>query len=117
MARILDVYLLGKLVGKLSQNDSGELGFVYASTWIENVQAIALSQSLPLQVEPFPSARCHGFFDGILPEEIKRERIAKNLGISKKNDFAMLAEIGGECAGAVTFYARRARVGIRYTRV
>ena len=29
--------------------------------------------------------------------------IARNLGISPKNDFAMLEQIGGECAGAVTF--------------
>ncbi len=27
----------------------------------------------------------------------------RNLGISARNDFAMLKEIGGECAGAVTF--------------
>ncbi len=103
MARILDVYLLDNCVGQLTQNDSGELGFSYAPDWLENAQAIALSQSLPLQAEPFLNPDCHGFFGGILPEEAMRERIAKNLGISKKNDFAMLAEIGGECAGAVSF--------------
>ncbi len=103
MARTLDVYLLEHFVGQLTQNDSGELGFSYTAEWLESPQAIPLSQSLPLQAEPFLNPDCHGFFGGILPEEAKRERIAKNLGISKKNDFAMLAEIGGECAGAVTF--------------
>lgn len=103
MTRILDVYLLEHFIGQLTQNDSGELGFAYAAEWLENSQAVPLSQSLPLQAEPFLNPDCHGFFGGILPEEAKRERIAKNLGISKKNDFAMLAEIGGECAGAVTF--------------
>jgi serine/threonine-protein kinase HipA len=103
MARMLDVYLLGNFVGQLSQNDRGEMGFLYAPKWFENPQAVPLSQSLPLQDRPFLNPDCHGFFGGILPEEAKRERIAKNLGISKKNDFAMLAEIGGECAGAVTF--------------
>ena len=44
-----------------------------------------------------------GFFAGILPEESKREIIARNLGISARNDYAMLERIGGECAGAVTF--------------
>jgi serine/threonine-protein kinase HipA len=38
-----------------------------------------------------------------LPDENKREIIARNLGISARNDFAMLEQIGGECAGAVTF--------------
>lgn len=44
-----------------------------------------------------------GFFAGVLPEQSQRDVIAKNLGISAKNDFAMLEQIGGECAGAVTF--------------
>jgi hypothetical protein len=38
-----------------------------------------------------------------LPDESKREIIARNLGISPRNDFALLERIGGECAGAVTF--------------
>ena len=33
----------------------------------------------------------------------KREMIVCNPGISNRNDFAMLAEIGDKCAGAVTF--------------
>ena len=44
-----------------------------------------------------------GFFSGILPEQSLRELVARNLGISARNDFAMLEKIGGECAGAVTF--------------
>src|SRR5437762_1235634 len=44
-------------------------------------------------------------FSGILPEETKREIIARNLGISARNDYAMLEQIGGECAGAVKFIA------------
>jgi serine/threonine-protein kinase HipA len=33
-----------------------------------------------------------------LPDESKREIIGRNLGISARNDFAMLERIGGECA-------------------
>ena len=40
-----------------------------------------------------------------MPDESKREIIARNLGISARNDFVMLEQIGGECAGAVTFIA------------
>ena len=103
MARILDVYLLDRFIGQLMQNDSGTVSFQYANSWLEDEQSLPLSRSLPKQIEPFDSKQCLGFFAGILPEESKRERIAKNLGISKKNAFAMLSEIGGECAGAVTF--------------
>jgi serine/threonine-protein kinase HipA len=58
---------------------------------------------LPLTKKHFTRNQCRGFFAGILPEEPKREIIAKNLGISARNDYAMLEKIGGECAGAVTF--------------
>ena len=62
-----------------------------------------MSQSLPLRKKRFKRKECRGFFAGILPDEAKREIIARILGISARNDYAMLERIGGECAGAVTF--------------
>jgi serine/threonine-protein kinase HipA len=103
MPRKLDVYLHGHLVGKLVQDDHGTLSFDYVESWRNNPNATPLSQSLPLAQNHFNRKVCRGFFAGILPDESKREVIAKNLGISTKNDFAMLEQIGGECAGAVTF--------------
>ena len=105
MARTLEVYLHRHLVGSLIQNDHGEITFGYAESWIGSPNATPLSHSLPLKRELFTGRECKGFFGGILPEGEKREIIAKNLGISAKNDFAMLDQIGGECAGAVTFIA------------
>lgn len=78
--------------------------FQYNKTWLNQENAFPLSQSLPLQKEPFKRKECRGFFAGILPEEDKRQLIAKNLGVSAANEFAILERIGGECAGAVTFY-------------
>jgi serine/threonine-protein kinase HipA len=103
MARTLDVYLHEELVGRLTQDDGGQLSFEYLEGWLAKPGAISLSQSLPLRRERFPAKECRGFFGGILPEESKREIIARNLGISARNDYAMLEQIGGECAGAVTF--------------
>lgn len=103
MARTLDVYLFKNLVGHLIQDDSGQMAFDYAENWIEKTDAYPLSRSLPLRKERFSRKECRGFFAGILPEESKREIIARNLGISARNDYAMLERIGGECAGAVTF--------------
>lgn len=103
MARVLDVYLLGQFVGQLIQDVHGEMGFQYAESWLVRPEAVRLSQSLPLRGEPFSRRECKGFFGGILPEGEKREIVARNLGISAKNDVAMLEQIGGECAGAVTF--------------
>ena len=103
MAKTLDVYLHHELVGHLIQDEGGQTVFEYAQTWLDRPGATALSVSLPLRKERFSRDECRGFFAGVLPEESKREIIARNLGISARNDFAMLERIGGECAGAVTF--------------
>src|ERR1035441_8873827 len=103
MAKILDVYLHRELVGHLIQDDGGQMVFDYAESWLQKPDATPLSHSLPLRRERFKRNECRGYFAGILPEESKREIIAHNLGISKRNDYAMLERIGGECAGAVTF--------------
>jgi serine/threonine-protein kinase HipA len=103
MAKALDVYLHNHLVGNLIQDDGGQMSFRYAESWLNTPGATPLSQSLPLRKERFARKECRGFFAGILPEESKREIIARNLGISARNDFAMLEQIGGECAGAVSF--------------
>lgn len=103
MAKTLDVYLHDQLIGHLLQDDHGQMAFEYVQTWLEKAGATALSQSLPLRTESFTRNECRGFFAGVLPEGDKREIIARNLGISPRNDFAMLERIGGECAGAVTF--------------
>lgn len=102
MTHTLDVYLHHHLAGHLIQDEHGQLAFEYAESWLGS-EAIPLSHSLPLRRERFTRNECRGFFAGILPEESKRVTIAKNLGISGKNDFAMLEQIGGECAGAITF--------------
>lgn len=103
MIKTLDVYLHRKSVGRLIQDDHGLLLFEYDENWLNNPDAIALSISLPLRKRQFRGKECKGFFGGILPEESKRRQIAKNLGISARNDYSMLEQIGGECAGAVTF--------------
>jgi serine/threonine-protein kinase HipA len=103
MAETLDVYLHDDHVGRLVQDDDGQMVFDYLETWMNKPGAAPLSQSLPFRKERFTRNECRGYFAGILPEGSQREIIARNLGISPGNDYAMLEQIGGECAGAVTF--------------
>lgn len=98
----LAVYLNGARVGSLAQDDSGLLQFRYDQEWLSRPDAVPLSRMLPLQSEVFRGNKARPFFAGILPEEGPRKKIAAILGISEKNDFAMLERIGGECAGAVS---------------
>lgn len=103
MARSLNVYYNRELVGKLIQDDGGQMTFQYDKDWLTKPEPTPLSRSLPLREELFTQKDCRAFFGGTLPEEGNRKVIARILGISDKNDFAMLEQIGGECAGAVSF--------------
>jgi len=102
MARLLNVFLSGELVGQLEQDDSGAIWFQYGNSWIASESAVPLSASLPVRNERFGRNECRPFFAGVLPEEESRKLIAKTFGISDKNDFALLERIGAECAGAVS---------------
>ena len=110
MARTLNVYYDRELVGQLIQNDGGQMIFQYDESWLGKPEPIALSRSLPPREEPFTQNECRGFFGGTLPEEGNRKVIARILGISDKNDFAMLEQIGGECAGAITFLPENEKI-------
>jgi serine/threonine-protein kinase HipA len=100
--KTLKVLYHDELAGELHQTDTGRLSFVYNQAWLRSGKRRAISYSLPLREEAFDERECIGFFGGLLPEENNRDIIAKNLGITSKNDFAMLKEIGGECAGAIS---------------
>lgn len=106
MTGTLDVYLHTTLIGHLIQDDHGQTLFEYNTDWLKNPNAIPLSISLPLQEGTFGEKYCKPFFAGVLPETPKRKLIARNLGISANNDFSMLEQIGGECAGAITFLSK-----------
>ncbi len=104
MIRVLNVWLLGHLVGELALVD-GRLNFRYAPTWLASEAARPLSHALPLQGEAFDDKATRPFFAGLLPEGEPRKGVALALHVSRQNDFGLLHGIGGECAGAVTLLA------------
>jgi serine/threonine-protein kinase HipA len=101
MTRSLDIWWDGRLVGQLTQNQHGELGFAYAPEWLSDEEAQPLSASLPKRAEPFSRRECRPFFGGLLPEEGQRDAAAQALGVSRANDFALLDRLGGDVAGAL----------------
>ncbi len=99
--RVLDVWWDGTLVGQLTQDRHGELGFAYTPDWLGNDDAPSLSASLPKRTAPFARRECRPFFGGLLPEESQRDAAARTLGVSPGNDFALLDRLGGDVAGAL----------------
>ncbi|HEV7732725.1 MAG TPA: type II toxin-antitoxin system HipA family toxin [Candidatus Binatia bacterium] len=103
MTRTLDVYLQTRLTGHLVHTAAGRLRFTYALEWLRGATPNPLSQSLPLREDPFEHAKCRPFFAGLLPDAGQRSAVARNVGVTVGNDFALLEAIGGDCAGAITF--------------
>lgn len=101
MSYLLAVCLFDRRVGDLALVE-GRLQFSYSADWLQQADAVPLSCSLPLQVEPFNDQQTRPFFAGLLPEGKLRQLIARQFQVSKQNDFALLDRIGGECAGAVS---------------
>ncbi|MEA5446845.1 type II toxin-antitoxin system HipA family toxin [Gammaproteobacteria bacterium AB-CW1] len=102
MSRRLQVYLHERLIGHLDQSDDGGLSFRYAEAYLAAPEHGALSLSLPLGEQPYDDRHTRPYFGNLLPEGPLRNRLARHLGLSEDNDFALLQAVGGECAGAVS---------------
>ena len=98
----LNVFFRDHLVGRLWLDERRRFVFEYDAGWLGQKGAIPLSLSLPLRKEPYIDDSARPFFANLLPESEIRKMIARQLRISEENDFAILREIGGECAGAVS---------------
>lgn len=99
----LHVFIHNQLAGVLSQKDR-LFAFEYASEYLASSHPTPLSATLPLTSDAHTSDRVKAFFSNLLPEGDLRNLIAKDRKISVDNDFALLREIGGECAGAVALF-------------
>ncbi len=98
----LFVYTDDKQIGTLTHTRQGEYVFTYDPEWLNDKAAFALSCSIPLREAPYNGAVVRNFFGNLLPEQQMRRIIAQKNGISEDNDYALLALIGGECAGALS---------------
>lgn len=108
----LVVYLYERRAGLLWRE--GELDapeswrFRYEAAYLDAPSAVPLSWSLPLQLATFEGAAARNWFCNLLPEGAVRESIVQRLRLSSRDDLALLAAIGGECAGAVSLVSEMA---------
>lgn len=101
MSDALDVYLHGDRAGSLERRSQARLSFAYAREWVE-AERPPVSLSLPVRNHPYGHDECAPFFEGLLPEGEFLKAISRTLHVSARNSFQLLAEIGGECAGAIS---------------
>jgi len=90
--------------GWLEEDAEGGLALRYRREWSGRADAVALSHSLPLADEPYREGAVRTFFDGLLPEGPVRDHLAARLGVPADDVLALLAAVGGDCAGAVRLF-------------
>ena len=105
MIERLDVELFGEPVGRLGiagpLRSPEDWTFAYRAGHVAE-GGTALSVSLPTREAPWTGAVVRNWFCNLLPEGAVREAIVRRLRLPADDDFALLAAIGGECAGAVS---------------
>jgi serine/threonine-protein kinase HipA len=70
---------------------------------------------MPLRAEPYPSDVISPWLANLLPEEEQLQVLTRSLGLDQADVLAVLAEIGGDTAGALSFDAATERALWAYT--
>lgn len=101
----LDVHLYGERIGTLFPAGDDDYRFAYDPEMIDRLGPGKglLSHSLPVRAEPFSAEATRSYVEGLLPQGMRRARIGRELGIDARDGYLMLAELGRDCPGAVTF--------------
>jgi len=103
MTERLKVYLNGLHVGFLAWDSELDVfSFSYLPDYLGQDKAVPISKSLPLKDEAFGPLVSRAFFENLLPPEVVLRKLEKILHHDRRNTFAFLKELGGDCAGAIS---------------
>lgn len=103
--RTLYCSMNGYPVGELYLK-KGRMSFKYDPQWLRINGARAISLSLPMQESEISDDTVHAYFDNLLPDaDAIRKHMKDRLGIGSDKPFDLLAKVGKDCVGALTFTA------------
>lgn len=92
-------------VGQVDVAADGSLSLRYAVRWLQTAGAFPLSVTMPLRADPYPSDVISPWLANLLPEEEQLQVLTRSLGLDQADVLAVLSEIGGDTAGALSFGA------------
>jgi len=100
----LSVLMNGRNVGRLDRDTNGIIGFAYDQAWLDWLDAIPISLSLPLQEGRKTGNSVADFFDNLLPDNVQiRRHLAERVGARGIDAFSLLDAVGRDCVGALQF--------------
>ncbi len=100
----LNVFLNGRLVGRLKKEASGAIDFQYDPTWLHWEHTFPASLSLPLREDRYIGDPVVAVFDNLLPDNAEiRSRLAARVSAEGADAYCLLAAIGRDCVGALQF--------------
>lgn len=102
----LNVFLNGRLVGRLKKETSGAIEFQYDPLWLNWEHTFPVSLSLPLREDRYVGDPVIAVFDNLLPDNADiRNRLAARVSAEGADAYSLLAAIGRDCVGALQFLA------------
>ena len=102
--KALVVLLYGRHAGVVEEGDDGRLSFTYGDDHRRDQHAVPISLSMPVARPTHGDTVVRPFMWGLLPDsEQVLERWARTYQVSARNPFALLTNVGEDCAGAVQF--------------
>lgn len=115
MIQTVPVWFDALHVGDVTVGEDGTLGFAYTPAWLATEGAFPLSLTLPLEPSPYPSEVISTWLANLLPEEEQLSILTRSLGLDRADTLAILNEIGGDTAGALSFGTPSERAAWTYT--
>jgi len=104
MIRALDVYLYDARVATITRRGQN-LQLRYLPEYVESVNPVPISVTLPVVTTPFGNDDTTRFLDNLLPDRADvRSRWAREAKLTSDSAFELLSVYGADVAGALEFY-------------
>ena len=101
-SRDIKVFYERFVVGNVSVHKGERIGFTYDPRWLATNGNFPLSLTMPLSEGEISDEVVAPWLANLLPEEQQLMALSRALGLSTSDTLAILEEIGGDTAGAIS---------------